>query len=413
MVPPWLEGASGETDTDEGAKVEQQHPVVDHKRFGTYLRRIREERRLSLDAVEELSAGLPERLTKSHLSRMENGQAAPTFQRMFALSRIYGVPVSFLAERFELSLKQSLSPADIEMRSTAEVKDEALKLCLAGRHDEALWRYEALLERGSKSAPASAEESIDLRLECINCLVKLAREASAKEECEKLLGDPELTSRQRFITLQYLGTCCYHMGKFTVAQMAIENAERELARVDEPAKLPAHLAALKGNVAFAQRRHAEAAEAYRQALALFEAAGDAFEACRARLNLASALIDLGFHASARAHLKDALGKAEAAGYERQQAFALSHLGLLAFREGDLDAAETHCIRSNRIARPREYLTLLFRNCYYLWEVAKARKDESSVKANERSLRAYVSRVDEHVPEVEKFRAHLGGGKADV
>ena len=45
------------------------------RRFGTYLRRLRESRKLSLDAVEELAAGYPERITKSHLSRIENGQA--------------------------------------------------------------------------------------------------------------------------------------------------------------------------------------------------------------------------------------------------------------------------------------------------------------------------------------------------
>jgi tetratricopeptide (TPR) repeat protein len=393
----------------KGGSVDQQQSVVDHKRFGTYLRRIREERRLSLDAVEELSAGLPERLTKSHLSRMENGQAVPTFPRMFALSRIYGVPVSFLAERFEMSLKQTLAPLDLTSRPAQEVLDEAKKLRLSARHDEALWFYEALLDR-EDSGPLSA---IDLKLECINCLVKLAREASAKEECEKLLGNPHLDPRQRFLTLDHFATCCYHLGKFTVASMAIEKAESELQAVRDPGELPDHLANLKGNLAFVMRRYADAAEAYQSALAGFEASHNGFEACRVRLNLAAALIELGSNAQARTHLKEALHRAESAGYERQQAFALSHLGLLAFRDGDLDGAEAHCIRSNRIARPREYLSILFRNCFYLWEVAKARKDEASIKANERTLRTYVSRVEEHIPEAERFRMHLGGGKSDV
>ena len=54
----------------------------DAKRFGLYLRRLRESRKLSLDAVEELAAGYPDRITKSHLSRIENGLAEPTFRRM-------------------------------------------------------------------------------------------------------------------------------------------------------------------------------------------------------------------------------------------------------------------------------------------------------------------------------------------
>ncbi len=71
-----------------------------------YLRRIREERKLSLAAVEKASHGLPERVTKSHLSRIENGQASPSLARMYTLSMIYGIPVSSLADRFELYLNQ-------------------------------------------------------------------------------------------------------------------------------------------------------------------------------------------------------------------------------------------------------------------------------------------------------------------
>ncbi len=83
-----------------------QEPPIDNRRFGMYLRRIREERRLSLAAVEKMSHGLPERVTKSHLSRLENGQASPSFARMYTLSVIYGIPVSSLTDRFERCLNQ-------------------------------------------------------------------------------------------------------------------------------------------------------------------------------------------------------------------------------------------------------------------------------------------------------------------
>ena len=83
---------------------ELQEPAMVSKRFGMYLRRIRAERRLSLAAVEKMSHGLPERVTKSHLSRLENGQATPSFARMYTLSMIYEIPVSSLADRFELCL---------------------------------------------------------------------------------------------------------------------------------------------------------------------------------------------------------------------------------------------------------------------------------------------------------------------
>ena len=76
-------------------------PAIDSRRFGKYLRGIRQERSLSLAAVEKMSHGWPERVTKSHLSRLENGQASPSFARMYTLSMVYGIPVSFLVDRFE------------------------------------------------------------------------------------------------------------------------------------------------------------------------------------------------------------------------------------------------------------------------------------------------------------------------
>ena len=105
-------------------------PTVENKRFGMFLRGLREERRLSLDAVEELSLGLPERVTKSHLSRIENGRAVPTFPRMFSLSQIYGIPVAYLAERFEISLIREMAPVKTtDEKPAAQIIDlfEALK----------------------------------------------------------------------------------------------------------------------------------------------------------------------------------------------------------------------------------------------------------------------------------------------
>ena len=78
----------------------------DNKRFGMYLRQIREKRGLSLAAVERMSTGLPERVTKSHLSRIENGLSTASFAQIYTLSMIYRVSVSSLANRFKLCLKK-------------------------------------------------------------------------------------------------------------------------------------------------------------------------------------------------------------------------------------------------------------------------------------------------------------------
>ena len=106
---------------------------IDGKRLGGYLRGLREGRKLSLDAVEEMSVGYAERITKSHLSRIENGQASPSFSRMFTLSQIYGIPVASMAEQFEIDLIRGMAPVEAETRSNAELLEEAQQIGIASR----------------------------------------------------------------------------------------------------------------------------------------------------------------------------------------------------------------------------------------------------------------------------------------
>jgi tetratricopeptide (TPR) repeat protein len=391
-------------------------PIAESKRFGTYLRRIREGRKLSLDAVEEMSVGFPERITKSHLSRIENGQAIPTFPRIFALSQIYGVPVSSLAERFEIEFKRETLPANFGDRSTEEILEEARKLRLSGLHVDALMRYEGLLDRSEHATRppeggAELETLNQLRLHRINCLVQLGRFATAKDYCEDLLSAQSLTPRQRVLSLQYFATCCYRLRKFTVAELAIQQAEREVADLPGARELGAHLLTRKGRILRMTGRPREAADAFTEALRVFEDVAVPYEVCRARVNLADALILAGEHRKAEAELQAALQESEAGGFERLRALALSNLAEIAYARGDLQRAEAHWLLSNSIARPREFFAVVFRNCFYLWKIAQARGDRAATKANERTLKSYLSRADDDSPEAEAYRAHLAGGES--
>ena len=80
-------------------------------------------------------------------------------------------------------------------------------------------------------------------------------------------------------------------------------------------------------------------------------------------------------------------------------------------EDDLDSAEAFCLRSNGIARPREYVSVVFRNCYYLWRISRARNDTAGIRTNERSLRTYLTRVEDFLPEAQAYRDHLSRGDA--
>ena len=117
-------------------------------------------------------------------------------------------------------------------------------------------------------------------------------------------------------------------------------------------------------------------------------------------------IELGETNKARAHLRKAIATAEKASYDKLNALALSHMAVVFYRASDPAAAESYALRSNVIARPREYTSIIFRNCYYLREIASERSDRAAVRSNERTLNAYLSRVEADMPEAIRYRGRL-------
>ena len=165
-----------------------EHRIVyENRHFGRYLRRIREDRKLSLDAVEEMTLGYPEPVTKSHLSRIENGRAVPTFPRMFALSQIYGVPISSMAERFESDLRNvDASLVDIEFSDLEALFARLEELRLEGRYDVMLKLVEATIDH--HQALYDNEQAQRLAIWQLVAMMKLGYYESGKVRCEELLG---------------------------------------------------------------------------------------------------------------------------------------------------------------------------------------------------------------------------------
>jgi tetratricopeptide (TPR) repeat protein len=198
--------------------------------------------------------------------------------------------------------------------------------------------------------------------------------------------------------------------RFTIAQMGLNEAQAELRAMGDPPKLTGDLEFQRAAVSWSLGELDRAAAGYERASSLYQLVPERFEACKARVNMGQVLIELNEKGRAASVLKGALKVAEEAGYDRLQALALSHLGALAFLDGDPDVAEAYLLRANSVARSREYLSLVFRNCYYLWKIAIERGDAAAIKANERTLRTYLGRVDPDLTEVVAFRTSLTGGR---
>ena len=394
--------------------MEQQEETRGNARFGAYLKRVREDRRLSLDAVEELSAGFPEKVTKSHLSRIENGLALPTFPRLMAMSHIYGVPIASLAERYEIDLRRGMTPIDLGGKSEDEILKDVATLRLAGNYHEALVRLLSLIdERYGDEASATREQLaklIDLRVLVANCLKSLGRFEVSKSMCEQLLSSPGLTHENKLGTILVFAICCYRLGRYTVAMMALDQVADEIENPLTPKYVAADLEFIRGNLYLAMAAPQNALVHLEHARALYDSNNDSLESCRAGLVLAESLIELERFDEGDAELHRVLARADQAGFDRMRALALSNLAVSSFKRGDGTTAESMALRSNAVARPIEYHEIVFRNCFYLWEIAKQRGDASATKLNERTLRSYVGRIESKFPEAERFRNFVGRGQ---
>jgi transcriptional regulator with XRE-family HTH domain len=65
------------------------------KKFGEYLKQLRDDRNMTLRDVEEKA-----KISNAYLSQVENGQrSVPTMKILSRLAQVYGVPVTLLAEQ--------------------------------------------------------------------------------------------------------------------------------------------------------------------------------------------------------------------------------------------------------------------------------------------------------------------------
>lgn len=394
--------------------VEPESQDLGVKRFGAYLRKVREGKKLSLDSVEEMSAGFPERITKSHLSRIENGLAIPTFPRLMALGEIYGTPMSVLAERFEIETREDPSAAEYAALGDLQLVEECRKAHVAGRFRTCLAIYSILQDRrlAGPMKPDLARKLLELQIQRIDALIQLEHFETGKVECEQLLNASNLDARLRIHVLHLFSVASRKLGRLAVALMGLDQAAKEAASIpDVPPKVAGDLAMLRANLLKDSNRPDEALPHYREALERYEAIGDQLDATMTRVNLADALILLDRLAEARKVAGESLDVARERGYERQQAVLLSHLAAIEFKNGKMREAEGYCIRSNAIARQLGHTSVVFRNCYYLMKIYRSSNDDAGAKVNERTLKAYVGRVDDTLPEAQAFRAELAGGGA--
>jgi tetratricopeptide (TPR) repeat protein len=386
--------------------------------FGHYLRRQRERRHLTLETAEALSSKFGDRISKASLSRLENSRTSPNLQTLGTLSLLYDVPLSEMVERYEIDRRLHLAMISIEGKQPAEIIQEAIANIKAGTYLDALALARATRERiesGGNGSSLSGTKSECHRLHLIEaeCLLHLGFHESAKVDAERILTIEDLNLEDRLIAWHCLVACCLWLERFQVAEAALSHAECLLELPGAPARFHADIPFLRGNMLFKSGQYDQALAAYSSALKVFESLSKPHEVCRCRVLLGGTLVELGKYRHAREQLEQALSIADSSGYARLKCLALSNLTKLTFRLGHHSESEGFAVRSNRLARPLEYDTVIFRNTWYLHEIAIARGDERAAKSFERPLLMYLTRMPDSMPEAQEcrnaLRSRQGGG----
>src|SRR5437867_5642540 len=143
---------------------------VDTRRLGNHLKRLREERKLTLGGVEDLSEAAGERINKPYLFRVERGITVPSIPRLRVLARVYRVKLSMLLEVLEGAFEEQererqadigLDPSTLSFEELRKLGIEAeragdfLKATLLGRTAlERALAEEASTERSRRVAVA-------------------------------------------------------------------------------------------------------------------------------------------------------------------------------------------------------------------------------------------------------------------
>lgn len=369
--------------------------------FGSYLRTLRESRRLSLEDVERLTARECEPVTRSLLSRLENGRSRISAVKLVSLAQLYRIRFGLLAERLELALASEVVDCDgTDRKGIGELLDEAREAARRGQ----LARARLLYERASGAAAAAGDSAqLEAQLGLAHALLKDGRPASARASIEELLRRP-LTPTQSATALCLLAQAALDGGLLLLARAAVLSL-REHPRPWPPA-VEAAMPALDTRYWCEQGQWELAFEAGLRALDRATAAGDRVEICARRLDLAR--VERG-----RGQLEGALRWCELACHEAE-ALAPSALGAAIWTElgriqrdrKRFDLAQQAWVEAKRLARRADHHLSLFEVTLECWRVAHAQGNAVDERATLRTLRHLVRFLDELPAHARDLTPHL-------
>jgi len=377
--------------------------VAGSDRFGTFLRGLRRARRLTLEDVERATLSEPEPVTRSLLSRLENGKARISTLKLMALARLYRVRVALLAERLEL--EHQLAQIDGVGRgapATDELKSRVLEAGRAGRLHEALRLVEA-------THPAGSVAAREARLELARLLADDGQSHSALRMLQDVATEP-LSARQRARACYFLSRTALDVGRTLLARGAF-SALSALPR-PWPEDVEAGAAMIEAELLESDGELERALDAWLSALdAARSVVHRSFEGtCLVRL--ASVERRRGSTRKALSWCRKALAFGGDRDDERLLVRAFTECGRIHRTRGRNDLARQAWQEARRLARGLELHDELLAIYTELWRLARTERDKVATRACLRSLRHLVRFVDVFPREADDLADALAEGSGE-
>jgi tetratricopeptide (TPR) repeat protein len=382
------------------------------QRLGRYIRQLRLGYGYTLRRVEEQSEELGSPIDNSQLSRFEKGKAAPSFDKLRVLARVFNVPVQTFSDVLDLQQYDALKPADREPEALFQNGLAAYK---RGDYGQSYVIFERLAEVSKRgSGPVHSENNARAHYHMAVALKKLGRLAMAENEFRRLLrrdeGSYPLTLRVR--ALLQLSFVYRELGDLYLASViARECHVRALDGADEQTVAAARNTA--GIIEEEQEHFEEAVTHFRGALEVLrdDPERDLMRST-VQANLGGALVASGRFRAGVALLKQALEHCRQAGYRRPTALSLTKLGTAYLRRKRFGIAHEYLRQSDLVAeKGREsFYDLLFINAFLNWQMARDAGRTTQERIHFGRLKYLRSLLESRFPEVDAFDAIVRGEK---
>ncbi|MEW5807734.1 MAG: tetratricopeptide repeat protein [Acidobacteriota bacterium] len=368
--------------------------------LGSYLRKLRAQRRLSLTKVEELSLSFKDPIKPSYLSKIETGKFVPALPKLVTLSKIYGVKIQSLIER--LDLEEDAAPVDLTGITYEELKQKGLEELRHGNFKKALSFFEASLDLSMLSRKEKTAES---ELSIAVMLRNMGKLELAKLKIEEILlkyyQNKDITARA-YLEYSYIFRS---LGHFPLSLSTIKEAENLSNILDNP-ELNAYIFHLKANIHSELNEVEDAIKEYEKAEKIFVQLNNSLEICRTISNKAIALAKKKSYDAAIKLLEESLAMAYKYDFKKLVAIILSNLGYCYYLKNKRKEAIRYFVRSNNISRKGDYYNILFTNCFYLMKINEKMNASDSVEQYKKVLRSFLPKIEGTFSALEEFKSLL-------